>query len=213
MKRKFFHQHPAYPQISPDYTGPRIATIHGLMARELMEKHLLRYLREAGFSDSAMYGHIYPRRAIADDLEQAASEGRGVAIIGFSQGGFHAMKVARELEKRKIGVSLLVTIAAGGLGRAVPSQWGFNPRELPGNVRRCINFYSEGDRLGTDTRHERNLVRSTGNGQHLENICFAKPEQISHIDLVRCYPESRVHPTVRAQLLDRLRDELESVSA
>ena len=209
MARNPVFQFPDRAQISPDFTGPRVAAIHGFMGRVLMQKHLLRWLRESGHPDTTMYGYFHAHTAIADDLCEVAANGRKVVIVGYSQGGFQAMKVARELRRRNTQVALLVTIAAGGLGRAFPGRWGFDLRRVPGNVDRCLNFFSEGDLLGEDKIRQWNLARPVQAGQQIENHCFPKNEQLSHVRLVTCYPESRVHPSVRGVLLDRLRAELE----
>lgn len=55
-------------------------------------------------------------------------------------------------------------------------------------------------------------MKASQSGQYVENIVFQKDEHISHIRLVICYPESRVHPTVRARLLDPLQNELASLT-
>ncbi|MEP1213489.1 MAG: hypothetical protein ABJM11_03945 [Marinobacter sp.] len=195
---------PGYPVLHPEYSGPRIATIHGLFARELMEKHLAKFLQAYGYEDTTVYGHVYPARRIASDLASAAKTGRPIAVVGFSQGGFQAVKVAHELTSQGIEVPLLVTIAAGGLGRLVPTRWGSNPRKLPANVKRCLNVYAEGDPLGSDRQSDRNRVWSNDEGQLIENVDFPASEAVSHIELVRCYPEAKVHPAVRARCLDRL---------
>ena len=212
MIRIPFPQAPDYPAVEPGFDGPKVAAIHGLLGHDLMRKHLLRMMRESGYLDTTMYSHLHPTKAIADDLSEAAGANRRIAIVGYSQGGFEAIKVARELARRDITVDLVVTIAAGGLGRTLPAQWGFNPRKAPANVFRCLNFFSEGDRLGSDQKPERNLMKASQSGQYVENIVFPKDEHISHIRLVICYPESRVHPTVRARLLDPLQNELASLT-
>lgn len=211
MIPKRLQKPPGYQALSPDYSGPRIAAIHGLFARELMEKHLARFLEASGYADTKVYGHVYPARRIAMDLAEAAKAGRPIAVVGFSQGGFHAVEVARVLAKQGIELPLLVTIAAGGMGRWVPTRWGADPRKLPGNVRRCLNVYSEGDRLGADRRGERNRAWSKSQGPLIENVEIPGGEGVSHIDLVRCYPESRVHPVVKARCLDRLLDYLDAI--
>ncbi|MEP1268188.1 MAG: hypothetical protein ABJL07_15430, partial [Marinobacter sp.] len=149
MIRIPFPQAPDYPAVDPGFDGPKVAAIHGLLGHDLMQKHLLRMMRESGYLDTTMYSHLHPTKAIADDLSEAAGANRRIAIVGYSQGGFEAIKVARELAKRDIVVDLVVTIAAGGLGRTLPAQWGFNPRKVSANVSRCLNFFSEGDRPGS----------------------------------------------------------------
>lgn len=178
------------------------------MARGLAQQHLLRWLREAGYNDSTLYSYRHPPCDMANDLAQGASSGRPVIIIGYSQGGFHAVKVARELEKRRIPLTLLVTIAAGGLGRLHPAQWGVNPRPVPSNVLKCLNFFAEGDMLGYDLLSSSNLAIPAWPEQPVENIRFPAREGISHKGLVTCYPESRVHASIKTHLLDRLSREL-----
>ena len=212
MLPRNLQKRPGYPDLQPGFSGPRIATIHGLFARELMEKHLAKFLAASGFQDTTVYGHVYPARRIADDLVEAASAGRPIAVVGFSQGGFQAVEVARELARRGIDLPLLVTIAAGGMGRLVPTRWGSDPRKLPANVQRCLNVYSEGDALGTDKRLLRNRAWAGNEEQRIENVEFPASEGISHIDLVRCYPDSRVHPAVKVRCLDRLLEHLAGIS-
>lgn len=204
---------PDYPALQTGYSGPRIAAIHGLLARGLMDKHLAKFLREWGYEDTTVYGHVYPARRIASDLAKAAKTGRPIAVIGFSQGGFQAVEVAKKLARQGIEVPLLVTIAAGGLGRLVPTRWGSDPRKLPANVKRCLNVYAQGDPLGADRHSDRNRVWSNDEEQLIENVGFSASEAISHIELVRCYPEARVHPAVKARCLDRLLWHLDAITA
>ena len=152
MLPRNLQKQPGYPDPQPDFSGPHIATIHGLLARELMEKHLAKFLIASGYQDTVVYGHVYPARRIADDLAEAANAGRPIVVVSFSQGGFQAVEVARELARSQdIEVPLLATIAAGGMGRLVPTRWGSDPRRVPANVQRCLNVYSEGDALGADS--------------------------------------------------------------
>lgn len=203
---------PGYPALDQGYSGPRIAAIHGLFARGLMEKHLAKFLQACGYDDTTVYGHAHPAHRIANDLANAAKTDRPIAVIGFSQGGFQAVKVASELARQGIEVPLLVTIAAGGLGRLVPTRWRSDPRKLPANVKRCLNVYAEGDLLGTDKQADRNRVWSNDEGQLIENVDFPASEAISHIELVRCYPEAKVHPAVKARSLDRLLWHLDAIA-
>lgn len=213
MLPRNLQKQPGYPDLQPGFSGPRIATIHGLLARELMEKHLAKFLIASGYPDTTVYGHVYPARRIADDLAEASDAGRSIVVVGFSQGGFQAVEVARQLARRGIEVPLLATIAAGGMGRLVPTRWGSDPRKIPANVQRCLNIYSEGDALGSDKQSTRNRAWADDEGQHIENVEFPADEGISHIDLVRCYPESKVHPAVKVRCLDRLLEHLATVTA
>ncbi len=199
---------PWRPQVPAGYRGPRIALIHGLLAGAHMQKHLLHFLREAGYADVTLYSNHHSVQAITDDLAAALADGRAVALIGYSQGGFQAFKVAQRLSERRLPVALLVSYASGGVGRWYPPQWGFNPRLLPTGVRRCLNAFSGVDFMGTDKPHERNLVAQNGHAELVENIFFPDALGIDHIAMARCYPGERVHPAVRERLLDRLLAEL-----
>jgi pimeloyl-ACP methyl ester carboxylesterase len=192
----------------PDYRGPRIALVHGLAAGGHMERHLLKFLREAGYADATLYSNYLPPFVIARDMGKAAEAGRPIALIGYSQGGFQVVKVARLLARRGIAVPLLVTIAAGGAGRLYFPQLGADPREIPGNVQRCLNYYAEGDWLGSDLLPRANLARAESPVTQLENICYPKAARVDHIGIVRCYPPARVNPAVKTLFLDRLLQEL-----
>ena len=111
---------------SADYRGPRIALVHGLLAGAHMERHLLTFLREAGFADTTLYSNHHSPAAIASDMASAARAGRAIALIGYSQGGFQVIKTARLLKRDGIGINLTVSVAAGGSGRLYPAQWGVN---------------------------------------------------------------------------------------
>ena len=204
---------PDRPSELGDYSGPRIALIHGFAAREHMQRHLLKFLRSDGFVDTSLYGHRDPIETICDDLCSAREAGRHIAVIGFSQGGFHALKVAHALDRRGVQTSVLVMIAAGGAGRLMPAQWSSNPRQLPERVDCTLNYFSTGDRLGSDSAHARNLLRPAFPAQHVENVCFPRADRVSHLGLTTCYPAERVHPAVSEQLLARLHKELKALTA
>lgn len=201
-------QFPNRPHIPPDYSGPRIAVIYGFASREHMKRHLLRFLREAGYPDTTMYGHLQSG-LIVDDLQAASEQGRPVVVMGFSQGGFEAMTVARELNRRKVRVALMVPIAARGRGgRMWPHRWNFDMRNVPPNVALCLNYFSECDLLGTDPRLEDNLAAAMHPDTQVENIVFPRSDGISHIAISNCYPAGKVHSKIRTQLLDRTLSEL-----
>lgn len=201
-------QVPDRPKKSSGYSGPRVAVIYGFMARRLMQRHLLHYLRSKGLPDVTMYGHLHSVDSISDDLQASRSEGRNLVILGFSQGGFQAVKIARELERRGVDVSLLVSIAAGGLGRVFPGRWGFDPRSVPTNVDVCLNFFSQGDLLGYDRSHQMNEAVGSTSSQRVENHVFHVHEGVSHIDLVKCYPEEGIKPAVRTHVIERIMAEI-----
>ncbi len=188
------------------YRGPRIALIHGLLAGRHMERHLLRWLREAGYADTSLYSnHLRPAR-IAQDL--AGAEGRPLVLIGYSQGGFQALKVAQLLAKRGIDCELVVSLAAGGAGRFYPPQLGFPVRRVPGNIKRYWNYFAQGDLLGTDLVPRLNLAQAPHGQMQLENIAYPKDSGVDHFEIVRCYPPEKVLPPVRVQFQERLLEEL-----
>lgn len=141
--------------------GPSVTVIHGLWGRSYMQDHLLRFLREEALADATMFGHMHSVADIADELAQASRDLREIVIVGYSLGGFQAVKIARELERRSIPVRLLVTIGSGGLGRLTPMQWKVDNRRIPANVAACLNFCSQADLLGLDRRHQDNLAIAT----------------------------------------------------
>ena len=193
--------------------GIYIALIYGFAAREHMHRNLLKFLRHAGYTNTTMYGHLQAN-LICNDLQAAASKGAKLVVIGYSQGGLESVRVANELNRRGVNIALLVTIAAGGRGgRFWPHRWDDNPRKIPENVARCLNYFSATDLLGTDHPFERNLAVSSNQQQHIENIFFTKDDGVSHLAITKCYPASKVHPKVSSELVQRIRDELSALEA
>ena len=195
-------------QPDAQYKGPRIALIHGLMAGAHMERHLLHFLREAGYADTSLYSNHQRPAVVAKDLIPAAKAGRPLVLIGYSQGGSQVLKVARLLQKQGIDCDLVISIAAGGLGRVYPAQWGFNVRRIPGNIKHYLNYFAAVDPLGTDTRHSQNLAVAEDKTTTVENIGYSKQAKVDHFEIVRCYPEEKIIPDVQQLFLDRLLDEL-----
>lgn len=191
------------------YHGPRIALVHGLAAGRHMEQHLLKFLREAGFADATLFSHYEKPAVVARHQAHESAAGRPRVLIGYSQGGFQCVKAAQALDVQGIGVDLLVTVAAGGAGRLFFPQIGFNPRRIPGNVKRCLNFYAEGDPLGTDPLPRLNQAQALSPHTQVENFAFPRTARIDHLTLVRCYPPARVAPLVREHFLLRLLAELQ----
>lgn len=180
--------------------GPRIVLIHGFLAGKHMARHLLRWVREAGFEDASLFSNATSPAVIADFMSAAAQHQRPLVLIGYSQGGFQVLKVARVLARRGQGVNLVVSIAAGGVGRLHPAQWGFRVRHLPDNIQRLLNVYSCADAMGTDPLPGGNQLKPR-HGMVLENIALAKSDAVDHLTLVRCYPAERVHPVVAERVL------------
>ncbi len=193
-------------------SGPRIALIHGLMAGKHMERHLLSFLRAAGYADTSLYSNHLSPACIADDLAVAAHAGRPIVLVGYSQGGSQVLKVAKLLAKRGIETDLVVSLAAGGLGRFYFRQWGFNMRRIPAGIKRYLNYFSAKDVLGTDLLPFANLARAESKDTYLENIEYPLSAGVDHFKIVTCYPAARVLPEVKALFLDRLLKELEQLS-
>ena len=192
----------------------KIVLFHGFMAREHMQRHWLHYLAELGYPNVELYGHLPSAKKITKqiiDLNQ--SKKQKIVLIGYSQGGFQAVKVAQALKRLQYPVDLLVTIAAGGKGRLLPKQWGYNPRQIPENVLKSLNFFSLSDPLGADRCYRDNLIQSSRDHQSIENIIFDRSAQVGHIELSRCYPKQRIHHLVKQHLISRIEKELFSLES
>ena len=195
-----------------DHQQPRIVLIHGFMAGQHMASHLLRWLRDAGFVDVSLFSNNASPNKVADFLQEAKGQGRKVALIGYSQGGFQVLKVAKRLASRNVGVDAVVSIAAGGVGRLHPAQWFFPVRRIPKNIHTLLNIYSHADGMGTDPIARGNALPN-GVAQQVVNVALAKTEGVDHIALVRCYPLERQHPAVTAQVLTPILATLNGLSA
>lgn len=196
---------------SDNDSGPRIALIHGFLAGKHMERNLLRWVREAGFADASLFSNDCAPAVIADHLAAAVPHGRPLVLIGYSQGGFQVLKVAGILARRGYAIDLVASLAAGGVGRLHPAQWGFRVRRLPSNIKRLLNIYSHADVMGTDPWPSGNALQPR-QGIALDNIALAKAEAIDHLALVRCFPRERVHPVVAERVLAPLLAELRALA-
>ncbi|XID74193.1 esterase/lipase family protein [Alkanindiges sp. WGS2144] len=194
--------------VCADYQGPKIVLVHGLLAGQHMQRHLLQFLRKNGYPDSSLYSNHQRPATIAKDIVPAAQAGRPVVLIGYSQGGSQIIKVAKILKKQNIKVNFAISLAAGGLGRIYPAQWGFNVRQIPDNIQHYLNYFAAADVLGTDKKYHRNLAVPQSFNTRLENIAYRAEDQVDHIGIVRCYPSERVIPAVQELFLDRLLAEL-----
>ncbi len=192
----------------PDYAGPRIALVHGLLAGNHMARHLLTFLREAGYADTTLYSNHLSPALIARDLATATTAGRAIAMIGYSQGGFQIVKTARLLQRQNVPVHLSVSVAAGGGGRLYFPQWGVDVRRIPANVQRHLNYFSRTDRIGTDPLTALNFAHPEVGHTQVENISYPVAAAVGHLETVRCYPSERVHALVRELFLERLLREL-----
>lgn len=197
----------------PDYAGPRIALVHGLLAGNHMARHLLTFLREAGYADTTLYSNHLAPALIARDLAPVTAAGRAIAMIGYSQGGFQIVKTARLLQRQNVPVHLSVSVAAGGGGRLYFPQWGVNARQIPANVQRHLNYFSLTDRMGTDPVTAHNFAHASAAQTHVENIAYPVEAAVGHIETVRCYPPERVAPLVRELFLQRLLRELSPLAS
>jgi len=195
-----------------DHTGPRIALIHGFLAGTHMQRHLLRWVRAQGYADSSLFSNHANIGPIADWLQEAVAQGRPIALIGFSQGGFQVLKVAQEMTRRQLSVQLVVSIARGGAGWLLPAQWRFRHQSSHTKIKHLLNIYSHADRLGTNPFVAGNALPEQP-GMLVENIALPRTLAIDHISLVRCYPENRVHPAVSEQVLAPIANALAKLSS
>lgn len=191
--------------------GPKIILIHGLMAGTHMQRHLLQFLRDAGYADTSLYSNHQRPASIARDLIQAGQAVRPIVLIGYSQGGSQVLKVAKVLQQHNLACELVVSLAAGGMGRIYPAQWGFNVRHIPANIKKYLNYFAALDRLGTDRQYHKNLAVASSINTHVENIAYPVTANVDHLSIVRCYPTERVVPEVQKLFLNRLLAELEKL--
>ena len=78
-------------------------------------------------------GHLAWRTTVSKIVsERAAGRAGSIVLVGHSQGANNVIEMARELEKKKIPVDLLVTLAP------------FMQDPVPRNVVRALNFYQAG---------------------------------------------------------------------
>ena len=78
-------------------------------------------------------GHLAWRATVSKiTSDRAAGRAGPIVLVGHSQGANNVIEMARELEKKKIPVDLLVTLAP------------FMQDPVPRNVVRALNFYQAG---------------------------------------------------------------------
>lgn len=78
-------------------------------------------------------GHLAWRATVSKIAsDRAAGKTGPLVLVGHSQGANNVIEMARELEKKKIPVDLLVTLAP------------FMQDPVPGNVVRALNYYQAG---------------------------------------------------------------------
>src|SRR6478672_4422665 len=89
-------------------------------------------LRNKGVKAEAI-GHLAWRGAVDTIVaERAAGKAGPLILVGHSQGANNVIEMAQELEKKKIPVDLLVTLAP------------YLQDPVPGNVVRALNYYQAG---------------------------------------------------------------------
>ena len=89
-------------------------------------------LRNKGIKAEAI-GHLAWKGAVDKIVaERAAGKPGPLVLIGHSQGANNVIEMARELEKKKIPVDLLITLAP------------YLQDPVPGNVVRAMNYYQAG---------------------------------------------------------------------
>ena len=89
-------------------------------------------LQSKGIKAEAI-GHLAWRNTVSKiAADRAAGKTGPLILVGHSQGANNVIEMARELEKKKIPVDLLVTLAP------------FMQDPVPGNVVRAMNYYQEG---------------------------------------------------------------------
>jgi hypothetical protein len=89
-------------------------------------------LQSKGIKAEAI-GHLAWRATVAKIVsDRAAGKTGPLVLVGHSQGANNVIEMARELEKKKIPVDLLVTLAP------------FMQDSVPGNVVRAMNYYQQG---------------------------------------------------------------------
>lgn len=204
-----FAWHPSWhPTPTTDLTQPCILLIHGLMAGRHMQQHWLACLREWGYHDVTLYSNHRSLQTLRQHARAAAQQGRPIVLMGYSQGGFQVLKLARLLAQDQIEVAILVMIAAGGLGRLYPAQWGVEPRRVPHNVRYAAHFFAEHDLLGTDSISQANHLSASGWATEIHNQTFAAALQIDHFAISRAAPSRPIADPVRLQILLPLQQRL-----
>lgn len=89
-------------------------------------------MRGKGIKAEAI-GHLGWRATVATIIADRASGKTGpLVLIGHSQGANNVIEMAQELQKKKITVDLLITLAP------------FMQDPVPGNVVKAVNFYQQG---------------------------------------------------------------------
>jgi hypothetical protein len=124
-------------------------------------------------------GHLYWSTALKEIVrDRAAGKTGPLVLVGHSQGANNVIDMARSLEKQKIPVDLLVTLAP------------FMQDPIPGNVVRAVNFYQSpgwGAPLTTDR----------GFHGKLSNINVSDDWTIAHVSIDK---SARIHAEIAREI-------------
>jgi len=129
-------------------------------------------------------GHLYWSTALKEIVrDRAAGKTGPLVLVGHSQGANNVIDMARSLEKQKIPVDLLVTLAP------------FMQDPIPGNVVRAVNFYQSpgwGAPLTTDRSFHGKL----------SNINVGDDWTIAHVSIDK---SARIHAEISREILAALK--------
>jgi hypothetical protein len=122
-------------------------------------------------------GHLYWSTALKEIVrDRAAGKTGPLVLVGHSQGANNVIDMARSLEKQKIPVDLLVTLAP------------FMQDPIPGNVVRAVNFYQSpgwGAPLTTDRSFHGKLSNvNVGDDWTIAHVSIDKSARI-HAEIAR----------------------------
>jgi hypothetical protein len=121
-------------------------------------------LRRQGIQAETI-GHLqWKPTADAIVSERAARASGPLVLVGHSQGGNDAIKLARELQPHDVTVDLLITLAP------------FQQDPVPGNVARAINYYQSGG-WGSP------LMAAPGSKVEIANIDMGSAAATFHVNI------------------------------
>jgi alpha-beta hydrolase superfamily lysophospholipase len=125
-------------------------------------------------------GHLYWSTALKEIVrDRAAGKTGPIVLVGHSQGANNVIDMARSLEKNKIPVDLLVTLAP------------FMQDPVPANVVRAVNFYQSpgwGAPLTTDRAFHGKL----------SNINVSDDWTIAHVSIDK---SARIHAEISREIV------------
>ena len=129
-------------------------------------------------------GHLYWSTALKEIVrDRAAGKTGPLVLVGHSQGANNVIDMARSLEKQKIPVDLLVTLAP------------FMQDPIPANVVRAVNFYQSpgwGAPLTTDRSFHGKL----------SNINVGDDWTIAHVSIDK---SAKIHAEIAREILAALK--------